>query len=230
MLHTHTISGVSRVPQSMIATFNHQPSASERHLVPKQAHLPSQPTSFPINHNTKHNQHTSTQPPLHSAPLQMHTQPLTPKYDARDVVFQCIEDIPQELLVGVSLCFKLHEVVCRQCFFTSGCRQLTTTKKSTTCSEGHHWRPLIIMPGSRLCSNYNHSRFIPVLPIPKHMKDASSPFCICKKNDHAQCYQMSKSTNPWFPHTVEELVIWTVERERCKFKSCTQPAQFFFFY
>ena len=213
----HTPSGVSRDPHSLTTKVNHQPNTSECHVIPAQAHIPSRPPSSPIYPNSRDNQTTSEQPLLHSAPLQTQPRPLTPKYNARDVTFQYIKDIPQELLVGVSRCFEHRDVVCRQCFFSSGCTHLTTTKISTTCSKGHNWRPVIIMPGCGLCSNYNHSKYIPVLPIPKHMKDASSPFCICKKSDHQQCYQMSKSTNPWFPHTVEELVIWTVEREECTY-------------
>ena len=144
-------------------------------------------------------------------------QNVEPKYFASNATYENIHDIPLDLLNAVAFCFQYHKIVCRACFFNSGCR-VTTCKKSekgSFCSEGHPWRPLIVMPGCRLCSNYNPSVHIPVLPIPKHMKSVTSPFLICRKTDHKTCYYMSKNTNPWFPHTVEELVIWTVERERC---------------
>ena len=193
--------------KSNIVSSNLRPVSSETQT---SVQLPCQPPSPILGTRI-------SQPPSGAKPVPK-TQPLTPKYNAKNVAFQCIKDIPLELLTAVALCFKFHKVVCRQCFFSSGCRQLTTTKKSNTCTDGHQWRPLIIMPGCQLCSNFNHSTHIPVLPIPKHMKSVTSPFCICnKKGDHQQCYLMSKSTNPWFPHTVEELVIWTVERERCAY-------------
>ena len=144
-------------------------------------------------------------------------QNVEPKYSASNATYENIHDIPLDLLNAVAFCFQYHKIVCRACFFNSGCR-VTTCKKSekgSFCSEGHPWRPLIVMPGCRLCSNYNPSVHIPVLPIPKHMKSVTSQFLICRKTDHKTCYYMSKNTNPWFPHTVEELVIWTVERERC---------------
>ena len=32
--------------------------------------------------------------------------------------------------------------------------------------------------------------------------------------DHSVCFDKTRDNNPWFPHTIEEMVIWTVERER----------------
>ena len=142
-------------------------------------------------------------------------RPLTPKYN-KNVGYEYVEDIPSDLLAGVALAYHSQRIACRQCFFT-GSRVITTTKRksSDTCIEGHPWRPLTIIPGCRLCyhprgSTANH---IPVLPVPRHMKDRRpAQFCVCKKSDHTHCYK--QNTTPWFPHSVEELVIWTVEREK----------------
>ena len=153
----------------------------------------------------------SAPPPLPSPPPRL----LTPKYHSREVSYGKIADIPEELLSAVALCYNYNKTVCRNCFFRKGCRQITSTKKSSsTCLEGHSWRALVIMPGCRLCSNANYSMHIPILPIPRHMKESRAPFNICKRTDHLNCHLMTKNTNPWFPHTVEELVVWTVERER----------------
>ena len=38
------------------------------------------------------------------------------------------------------------------------------------------------------------------------------PFQMCKKNEHKLCYDKSASGDTWFAHSIEELVIWTVER------------------
>lgn len=34
--------------------------------------------------------------------------------------------------------------------------------------------------------------------------------------DHRACFEKTRENNPWFPHAVEEMVIWTVERETGK--------------
>ena len=69
-----------------------------------------------------------------------------------------------------------------------------------------------LIPACRLC--VGSVLFVAIHPIPKHMQHSTSPFLVCKKGDHQTCHHMSRTTNPWFPHTVEELVIWTVEREK----------------
>ena len=193
------------VSESTMSGVYNFPSAPEPHPHPTVSH-----SGTGMNPTTTANDviYSTPQPP---APL------LQPKYNAKSAMFENIVDIPQDLLGAVALCFQHHRIVCRMCFFNSSCRILTSkgAAKSGACEEGHQWRPLIIMPACRLCINFNSNPYVPVLPIPKHMKSATSPFVICKKGDHKTCYYMSKTTNPWFPHTVEELVIWTVERERC---------------
>ena len=36
---------------------------------------------------------------------------------------------------------------------------------------------------------------------------------MCKYHNHNDCYQKTREIDPWFPHSLEEIVIWTVERE-----------------
>ena len=36
---------------------------------------------------------------------------------------------------------------------------------------------------------------------------------MCKYKDHNECYQKAREIDPWFPHSLEEIIIWTVERE-----------------
>ena len=162
----------------------------------------------------------TTIPPNNTRPLpsRSNLRTLTPKYYSKNVSFQYLSDIPSDLLAAVAVCYDYHEIVCRHCFFNSGGRKLTVAKgqrSSTSCSEGHGWRPLLVIPGCRLCSNSSHGKHIPILPMPVHMKMSSSSFLICKRSHHQQCYQPVKGTNPWFPHSVEELVIWTIEKEKC---------------
>ena len=137
--------------------------------------------------------------------------------------FLVIKDIPLDLLVSVAECYRDMQLVCRICFFESKGTALVTmkekTEKTTRCNCDHvPWRPIKVIPRSPLCASA--TKYIPLPPLPNHMKQSSTPFVACKKNDHKSCYVMSIGTNPWFPHTVEELVIWTVERETGELSVC----------
>ena len=141
----------------------------------------------------------------------------TKKYNPKDVEFKDIKDIPHDLLCSVAECFDQLQLVCRICFFESNCVLLVKKNKKTTgCDKDHiPWKPIRVIPKSPLCMHMSsiHYNRIPIPPLPKHMRQTSTPFVVCKKNNHSSCFAMSRGTNPWFPHTAEELVIWTVERE-----------------
>ena len=137
-------------------------------------------------------------------------------YDPKKTEFVNIKDIPSELLAAVAECFQRRLFVCRICFFESQCTKLVSkieTKQMIMCEEGHTpWKQIKVVPQCKLC--ITPGGHAPIPPLPKHMKNSNIPFAVCKKAEHQTCYAMSRGTNPWFPHTVEELVIWTVERER----------------
>jgi hypothetical protein len=133
-------------------------------------------------------------------------------YHPTDFSFTDIRDIPTDLLNSVAESYRSMRIVCRICFFESNCTSLAGKKKERTCAKDHlPWKPIKVIPKSPLCQT--QSIYVPLPPLPKHMKQSSVPFVVCKKTDHRTCFAMSKGTNPWFPHTVEELVVWTVERE-----------------
>ena len=161
----------------------------------------------------------SALPQTHSAtavaPLMGRTPDRGNLFDPEKTVFNSISDIPSELLGEVAQCFQQRMLICRICYFESHCKELSSKKTTrNTCERGHSWRHVTVIPRCSLC--ISSSTFISILPLPKHMRHCNSPFQVCKKTDHQTCYFMSKNTNPWFPHTVEELVIWTVEREKGK--------------
>lgn len=123
--------------------------------------------------------------------------------------------------MAVAECFHNRLFVCRICFFESNCSKLVSkieTKQAIMCENNHTpWKQIKVVPRCKLCiTPADHA---PIPPLPKHMKNSNIPFAVCKKAEHQTCYAMSRGTNPWFPHTVEELVIWTVERERGKRRS-----------
>lgn len=137
-------------------------------------------------------------------------------YDPKKTEFVSIKDIPVDLLSAVAECFHNRLFVCRICFFESLCSKLVSkiqTKQAIMCELGHTpWKQIKVVPRCKLC--ITPSEHAPIPPLPKHMKNSNIPFAVCKKTEHQTCYAMSRGTNPWFPHTVEELVIWTVERDR----------------
>ena len=68
-----------------------------------------------------------------------------------------------------------------------------------------------------MTSNHYKSTMIAIPPWPTS-KPNDLPFESCakpkdKSNDHKRCLIMSRNSAVWYAHTVEELVIWTVERE-----------------
>ena len=142
-------------------------------------------------------------------------------YDPKNTEFVRIKDIPTDLLIAVAECFHDRLFVCRICFFESNCSKLVSkieTKQAIMCENNHTpWKQIKVIPRCKLCiTPADHA---PIPPLPKHMKNSNIPFAVCKKAEHQTCYAMSRGTNPWFPHTVEELVIWTVEREKGKKRS-----------
>ena len=70
------------------------------------------------------------------------------------------------------------------------------------------------MPSSRLCENFGDFDEIPIPGMPSWAKrHLEKPLSICQKDDHYLCYERSANSDIWFAHTIEELVIWTIERE-----------------
>lgn len=188
---------------------NSNPSQTQKSI------LSQQPTSLPKQASTAITT-SAEQPPSKS--FSTSAEPKTKKqlYDPKTTEFVSIKDIPADLLVAVAECFHNRLFVCRICFFESNCSKLVSkieTKQAIMCENGHTpWKQIKVVPHCKLCiTPANHA---PIPPLPKHMKNSNIPFAVCKKAEHQTCYAMSRGTNPWFPHTVEELVIWTVEREK----------------
>ena len=143
------------------------------------------------------------------------------RYDPRTTVFSSMKDIPLELLSAVAACYEQRLLVCRLCFFESDINDIILRNElKDECQKGHPWKQLRVIPHCDLCilPTSFHANFIPIPPLPKHMQRSSAPFKVCNKDEHKVCQFMSKTNDPWFPHTVEELVIWTVEREKRELK------------
>ena len=70
------------------------------------------------------------------------------------------------------------------------------------------------MPASQFCDNLVNLKEIPLPPLPKwSWEKQDKPFSICSRANHNSCFEMSATSEVWFAHTIEELVVWTIERE-----------------
>ena len=126
-------------------------------------------------------------------------------------MFKSIQEIPSSLPSSVAKLFKTLKLVCLVCFFQSNWI-LLIGRKGTGCMKNHTPRkPVRVIHRSPLC--ISGTEFIPTMPLPNHTMISDSPFKLCRQKDHMICYSMSTGPNPKFPHTIEELVIWTMERE-----------------
>ena len=140
-------------------------------------------------------------------------------YDPSAITFGSISNIPKELLSSVAKCYDSRLNTCRVCFydsldgkrFNSSPTLSSHEKHSNMCERGHYWRPIRVIPKSGLCVSYGGHVAIPLMP--SHMHQVKSPFKVCTHPGHGFCFDRSREVNPWFPHTIEEMVIWTVERE-----------------
>lgn len=68
------------------------------------------------------------------------------------------------------------------------------------------------MPASRLCQNFAALEWVPVSePVPQRYP--KHPHEYCAKGDHNRCFEVYVYSGFWYAHSVEELVVWTVEKE-----------------
>ena len=144
------------------------------------------------------------------APLQL--SPAEDFYFPESCTFADMESIPHKLLAAVAECYSNRRSVCRVCYFSqNGKSQTLSPRVSNACEKGHFWKPLCVVPCCKMCAG--PSEWVAIFPAPQHMQSLTTPFTMCNKKDgHRSCFDMARSQNPWFPHTVEEMVIWTVER------------------
>ena len=120
--------------------------------------------------------------------------------------------MPRKLLDSIVACYKQHRYVCQPCYYE---RSLLSpfvhdpdsqTQVCKACQMPG--KAVIVIPNSDLCLKI--ADWIPIPPRPTHRDP--QPYEYCGKTDHDRCYRFLYG-EMWFAHTVEELVIWTIERD-----------------
>ena len=64
-----------------------------------------------------------------------------------------------------------------------------------------------------MCKNFRDLKVLAIPPPPKMLMTPGTqhkPFQYCRNVDHMLCYDRAKES--WYAHSIEEIVIWTVER------------------
>ena len=133
------------------------------------------------------------------------------------MLFPKVSFIEQPLLEDVIRCYKERQTVCRNCFYNDLklSRGFNAKGQCTRCQW--EFKKLLVIPKSPMTVNFYKSEMIAIPPWPKS-KPNELPFESCakptdKSQEHKRCLVMSRNSAVWYAHTVEELVIWTVERE-----------------
>ena len=140
------------------------------------------------------------------------------KFILNKTKFTSVEQIPQNLLESVSTCYSQRVQACTWCFL----RHLPSTQKqlqpmlvnathTNICRKClHNNGSITIIPASDLCETSCYGNFVAIPPTPKH-KDNIKAFQLCNKCEHRKCMLLAKKGNAWYPHSIEEMVIWTIE-------------------
>ena len=133
-----------------------------------------------------------------------------------------MSSIEQSLLEDIIQCYNKRQIVCRNCFYGNFKLSKSVTDKGNCSVCNHRYNELLVIPKSSMAVNYYKSEMIAIPPWPRS-KPNKLPFQSCAKptdisHDHKRCLIMSRNSAVWYAHTVEELVIWTVEREYGKYK------------
>ena len=116
------------------------------------------------------------------------------------------------------ICYSKRRRVCKFCFYRR------RKNNYVSLQDGRYYCPncgdncttVHIMPASRMCENFGNLLEIPIPQVPQWFTKGANrnkPFGVCEKKDHSACYDMSATSDIWFAHSIEELVVWTIERE-----------------
>ena len=137
-----------------------------------------------------------------------------PRFDPERTVFKNISKINPYLLQDVVDCYRKAKIVCKYCFFRN--RRQEKIGLNRYCRQCKRTSPsVLVIPASKMCINFGNMTFLPILPPPKVLLangNRHKPFQYCHNHDHMSCFEKSATGDSWFAHSIEELVIWTVQR------------------
>ena len=128
--------------------------------------------------------------------------------------------INPHLLQDIVNNYKKSKTVCKFCFFRN--RRNDKLGANCYCKQCKRINPTVIaLPASSLCKNFANMKVVPISKPPKVLMSGSNrlkPFQYCQKSNHLSCFEKSATDEVWFAHSIEELVVWTVERRYREWK------------
>ena len=127
-------------------------------------------------------------------------------------VFHNSSKILPALLDDIVKCYQKGRKVCKYCYYRRGeVSEVIKGKDGTVCDDCNQHREWVwLMPASRFCANFDNAREVPIPPMPRK---TDKPFGMCSRRTHHSCFEMSATSDIWFAHSIEELAIWTIEKE-----------------
>ena len=146
-----------------------------------------------------------------------HTVPSPQQFDPEKTVFKDISKINPILLQDIVNCYKKSKFVCKFCFVNYHRQEVIPGGKP--CRQCKNGMKILVMPSSKMCKNFKNMSVLAIPPPPKVLMVPSNhhkPFMYCRNPDHTVCYEKSMTKETWYAHSIEELVIWTVERHWSK--------------
>ena len=166
---------------------------------------------------------TCLPPSLQPLPLQpLHYHLDAPRFDPEKTVFKDVSKINPHLLQDIVNSYKKSQTVCKFCFFRN--RRQEKLGANCYCKQCKRVNPtVIVMPSSKLCKNFANMKVVPVSKPPKVLMSGSNrqkPFQYCQRTNHVPCLEKSATDDVWFAHSIEELVVWTVERHCREWHVC----------
>lgn len=98
-----------------------------------------------------------------------------------------MDSIPEELLCSVVQCYQSAKEYCKRCFYRTNNRygvSLGRGGSDIVCSHCRRaWESVVVIPRSKLCSNFGNFEFLPIAPLPEG-KPSRGPYEYCRKQDH----------------------------------------------
>ena len=131
-------------------------------------------------------------------------------------MFHSSSKINAKLLADVVSCYQQGQRVCKFCYYRRQQAQLITYSSGRAyckkCTQ--NCETVWLMPASRMCENFGNMQKVPIPAAPRWIYcSPNKPFGMCQRRDHYDCFKIAATTEIWYAHTIEELVVWTIERE-----------------
>ena len=83
----------------------------------------------------------------------------------------------------------------------------------------HNNGTITVIPASNLCETSRYGGFVAIPPTPFNKSNIQA-FRYCQKfkelSKHKRCLLLTRREDAWYPHSIEEMVIWTIEYKQGK--------------